>query len=169
MVEHAPVYLEPSPSEEWRPRVLLVDDDPRSLSALERALRHEPYRLLLADDPLRAEEWIKSRNIHLLITDEFMPGLLGTELLEVVQRYSPQTATILVTGYPNPVVAYRGFQGRMGLLLPKPWEGEALRAASLRLLSERVPRGAHRASGAGGVAGDGADHAPRRAPAADRP
>jgi DNA-binding NtrC family response regulator len=123
------------------PCVLLVDDDPQTLSSLGRALRKEPYQLLSTTDPWKALEWIKSREVDLLITDEFMPGLLGTDLLEALRLYSPATATILLTGYPKPVVAYRGFQQRMGLFLAKPWEDQALREASLRLLREQFPRG----------------------------
>ena len=122
------------------PCVLLVDDDPQTLAALERAFRSEPYEVIRTDNPWLALEWLKSRDIHLLITDEFMPGLLGTDLLEAARCYSPATATILLTGYPKPSVAYRGFQERMGLMMPKPWEDQALREAALRLLREHAPR-----------------------------
>lgn len=132
--------IDRSPSGVMTPCVLLVDDDPAVLSALERALRTEPYDLIHTTNPWQALDWLKSREIHLLITDEFMPGLLGTDLLESVRLHSPATATILLTGYPKPAVAYRGFQQRMDLLLPKPWQDQALRDAVLRLLHEHAPR-----------------------------
>jgi DNA-binding NtrC family response regulator len=122
------------------PCVLLVDDDPKVLAALGRVFRDEPYQVILTSDPWQALEWLKSKNVHLLITDEFMPGLLGTDLLEAVQFHSPATATILLTGYPKPGVAYRGFQHRMDLMMPKPWEDRSLRDAALRLLREHAPR-----------------------------
>ena len=128
------------PADVMTPCVLLVDDDPQTLAALGRALRSEPYELLSTSDPWQALEWVKSKDIDLLITDEFMPGLLGTDLLEAIRLHSPATATILLTGYPKPSVAYRGFQQRMDLLMPKPWEDQALRDASLRLLHEHAPR-----------------------------
>ncbi|HVE42659.1 MAG TPA: response regulator [Planctomycetota bacterium] len=122
------------------PCVLLVDDDPQALAALGRVFRDEPYQVLRTNDPWQALEWLKSKTVHLLVTDEFMPGLLGTDLLEAVRFLSPATATILLTGYPKPAVAYRGFQQRMDLLMPKPWEDEPLRDAALRLLRQRAPR-----------------------------
>ena len=122
------------------PCVLLVDDDLQTLTALERVFRNEPYEVIRTGDPWVALELLKSRDIHLLITDEFMSGLLGTDLLEAARFYSPRTATILLTGYPTPAVAYRGFQERMGLMMPKPWEDQALREAALRLLREHAPR-----------------------------
>ena len=126
------------------PCVLLVDDDPQTLSALERVFRGEPYDLIRTSDPWMALEWIKSRDVHLLITDEFMPGLLGTDLLEAVRFHSPETATILLTGYPKPSVTFRGFQQRMDLLMPKPWEDQELRNEALRLIREHAPRAVFR-------------------------
>ncbi len=122
------------------PCVLLVDDDPQALAALGRVFRDEPYQVLRTNDPWQALEWLKTKNVHLLVTDEFMPGLLGTDLLEAVRFLSPATATILLTGYPKPSVAYRGFQQRMDLLMPKPWDDQPLRDAALRLLRQRSPR-----------------------------
>ena len=137
MMQHP--ALEGSPAGVMTPRVLLVDDDPEVLAALARTLRTEPVEVIRTGDPWTALQWLKSKDIHLLITDEFMPGLLGTDLLEAVRVHSPATATILLTGYPKPSVAYRGFQQRMDLMMPKPWEDSALRDAALRLLHEHAP------------------------------
>jgi len=123
-----------------KPIVLVVDDDPEALSALRRSLWSDSYNLLTTDDPFQALEWVKSGLIALVITDEFMPVMLGTELLEAVHRTSPDTATVLLTGYPKPAVMFRGFQQRVDLLLAKPWGDQALREAALRLLREHSPR-----------------------------
>ena len=141
--EHAP---DPGPSDARRPTVLLVDDDRESLSALRRALRSDSFNLLSTDDPFQALDWVKSAPIDLVITDEFMPVMLGTELLEAVRRTSPDTATVLLTAYPKPAVMFRGFQQRVDLMLAKPWEAAALRQSALRLLREHPPRGGLRES-----------------------
>lgn len=116
--------------------VLVVDDDLQALAALQRALRGEPYEARFMDDPFEALEWVRQRDIHLLITDEFMPGMLGTELLEAVRQRLPDTAVILLTGYPNMSVSYRGFQQRVDLLMVKPWDDADLRLQARRLLRE---------------------------------
>jgi len=131
----------PEKSEETRPTVLVVDDDAQTLSALQRALRSDTYALLATDDPFVALEWVKSGEIGLVIADEFMPAMLGTELLWAVRIASPNTATVLLTGHPQPAVMFRGFQRRVDLILAKPWEDRALRESTLRLLEERAPRG----------------------------
>lgn len=123
-----------------RPTVVVVDDDPEVLAALRRALRSEFYALLTTEDPFIALDWVKSRDISLVITDEFMPAMLGTELLGAIREASPDTALVLLTAYPKPAVMFRGFQLRVDLILAKPWEEQALRASALRLLQERAPR-----------------------------
>jgi DNA-binding NtrC family response regulator len=125
-----------------RPTVLIVDDDAETLSALRRALRSESYDLLTTADPFVALEWVKSREIGLVITDEFMPAMLGTELLQAIRGSSPDTATVLLTAHPKPDVMFRGFQQRVDLMLAKPWQDQALRDAALRLLRDRSPRSA---------------------------
>jgi CheY-like chemotaxis protein len=122
------------------PCVLLVDDDPEALAALGRVFRGEPYQVIRTSDPWQALEWLRSNEVDLLITDEFMPGLLGTDLLEAVRLRWPMTASILLTGYPKPAVAWRGFQHRMDFMMPKPWEDQALRDTALRLLQGQGPR-----------------------------
>jgi response regulator RpfG family c-di-GMP phosphodiesterase len=128
-------------SEPLLPTVLVVDDDPEALSSLRRSLRSEAFHLLTTQSPFQALEWVRSAPIGLVITDEFMPGMLGTELLEAIRRCSPDTATVLLTGYPKPSVLFRGFQQRVDLFLAKPWGDQALRDAAVRLLHERAPRG----------------------------
>ena len=44
---------------------------------------------------------------------------------------------VLVTGYPNMAVSYRGFQQRVDLLIVKPWNDQELRNQTRRLLEER--------------------------------
>jgi CheY-like chemotaxis protein len=126
--------------------VLVVDDDLEALSALRRTLNSDSYTVVSTDDPFQALDWVRTGRVGLLITDEFMPVMLGTELLEAVRRMSPDTATVLLTGYPKPEVLFRGFQQRVDLLLLKPWGDEALRVAALRLLREHAPRSAGRST-----------------------
>ena len=49
-----------------RPSVLVVDDDPQVLTALQRTFRNEPYELIATDDPFTALDWIKGRDIDLV-------------------------------------------------------------------------------------------------------
>jgi CheY-like chemotaxis protein len=117
-------------------RVLVVDDDPQTLAALRRTFNGEPYEAFFTADPFEALEWVKKHDVHLVVTDEFMPGMMGTELLEAVRHRLPDAAVILLTGYPNMAVSYRSFQQRVDLLMVKPWNDLDLRGQVRRLLRE---------------------------------
>ncbi len=132
----------PSPAREvLRPEVclasvLVVDVDPQALAALQRALRGEPYDAFFATDPFHALEVVKHRDFHLVITDEFMPGMMGTELLEAVRHRLPDAPVILLTGYPTMAVSFRSFRQRVDLFMVKPWSDLELRTQARRLLRE---------------------------------
>jgi DNA-binding NtrC family response regulator len=123
------------PSGSDLPTVVLVDDDEATLNALQRTFRSEPYQVLATPDPFEAWSWIKSRRVALVIADEFMPAVLGTELLEATRRHSPRCAQAILTGYPHTTVVSRAFQQDIDLLIVKPWEDEALRTSVRKLLA----------------------------------
>ncbi|MBI3857843.1 MAG: response regulator [Planctomycetes bacterium] len=117
--------------------VVSVDDEPAILSALRRCLRAEPYELLTTESPEVALRWAESRDISLIITDQRMPGIKGTELLEAVSRRSPSTARIILTAYPGTTYAVPGVRRRMECLIGKPWDSGMLRRTIRQLLHDR--------------------------------
>ncbi len=121
--------------------VVCVDDEPSILSALRRALRHEPYRVMTTERPEEVLEWVGSRDVSVIITDQRMPGLQGTELLEEVQRRSPDTARIILTAYPEEVYQSRGLRALTECLISKPWDATLLRRTLRQLMFDREMAG----------------------------
>lgn len=117
--------------------VVCVDDEPAILAALRRALRAEPYDVLTTESPEAALRWISTRAVSLVITDQRMPGMQGTELLAEVSRYSPSTARIILTAYPGPAYATPGLRRTLECMISKPWDGGMLRRTIRQLLRER--------------------------------
>ena len=121
--------------------VVCVDDEPAILSALRRSLRSEPYELLTTENPESALEWVDSRDVSLVITDQRMPGMVGTELLEEVLRRSPSTARILLTAYPGSTASEPGLREWTECMISKPWDEGMLRKTIRQLLGSRDPDG----------------------------
>ena len=117
--------------------VVCVDDEPAILAALRRALRREPYEILTTELPERALHWVHTRDVSLVITDQRMPGMQGTELLEEVCRSSPSTARIILTAYPGSTAAVPGLRYRTECMISKPWDGGMLRRVIRQLLLDR--------------------------------
>ncbi len=118
-------------------RVLCVDDEAEVLRALRRSLRNGPFDLMTTARPDQALLWVEDHDVSLVITDQRMPSMAGTELIERVRRSSPSTICAVLTAYPGSVlVGGRPAYGIRELIL-KPWNDEELRSLILRLLKER--------------------------------
>lgn len=114
-----------------RPVMLIVDDDPQVLSAIERDLsRHfkRDYRVVKAGSPLEALETarqLKQRGtpIALFLVDQRMPGMTGMKLLSEVRQLHPDARRVLLTAYADTGVAIEGIND-VGLdhYLLKPWD-----------------------------------------------
>lgn len=123
------------PEREKRPIVVLVDDEPAVLDSLKRLLRAEPYALLTTERPDQALEWVRRMNVRLVISDQRMPDMLGTELLDQVARSSPETRRVILTGYPGNTLKVQSLLSGIQDLIYKPWDDAALKQR-IRLLLE---------------------------------
>jgi CheY-like chemotaxis protein len=82
-------------------RILLVDDEPNVLNALVRALRKEPYEFATALSAAEAIETMARAPVDVVISDERMPGMAGTEFLGRVRASYPDTIRMMLTGMPD--------------------------------------------------------------------
>ena len=117
--------------------VVVVDDDPAVLRSLRRALRQEPYDLRTTSRAEEALEWIERGDVSLVVLDQRMPGMCGTELAERVQRHSPRTVRVMLTAYPGNAIVRHGLDHEVQWLISKPWNDDALRLALRRLLRDQ--------------------------------
>lgn len=112
--------------------VLLVDDDPALLHALARALRHEPYRLHTARSADEALGALKAHPIDVVVSDEQMPGMRGSELLAWSAAHCPEVVRIVLTGHATAETAIRAInQGSAYHFFTKPCDTAQL-AATIR-------------------------------------
>jgi len=140
-----------------RPLVLLVDDDVEILATFRRSLRAEPFDLVLATHPAEAFRILLERRIAVLVADEGMPGMAGTELLERAQQESPETVRLILTGHASLDVAQRAINAaRVFRFLTKPLRADALAAHIRDAIAEHELRCRH---------GDDAPRAEREAAA----
>jgi DNA-binding NtrC family response regulator len=101
--------------------ILFVDDDPNVLEGAKVAFRREPYRVLTAESADQALALFEHELIDVVIADEKMPGLLGSELLSVVRQRYPHTIRMIMTGEPSPASAFRSYEhARVTHYLTKP-------------------------------------------------
>ena len=139
MVSTKPRKREQEELYEWHV-VVIVDDDPHVLAALQRALDREPYDVIATDRPSTVLEWVAGREVSLVISDQRMPEMDGSKFLEEVWKRSPTTAGVLLTGYPETAPRNPAFRRRLQGMVLKPWSDELLRRTIRHLLHQREVR-----------------------------
>jgi signal transduction histidine kinase/response regulator RpfG family c-di-GMP phosphodiesterase len=117
----------PSGDSGERERVLLVDDEPQVLIALEDLLSDD-FVVLKTDSPEAALRIVKTEgNIAVVLTDQRMPKMTGDELLSRLAATS-HASRILVTGYADLTAVIRAVNdGKIFAYVTKPWSPDDLR------------------------------------------
>ena len=124
---------------EGTPVVLLVDDEPRILSALRRSLRREGYEILQAESTEAALALLDAHPVDLVVTDQKMPGGSGLAFLEEVAELRPRVARLVLTGWPEEIPTAERERLGIAAIVPKPWDDAALKAEIRRHLPDRAP------------------------------
>jgi len=77
---------------------MIVDDDRNLLDSLLRTLRHEPYSVLTFESGEEALVELQCRSVDVVISDQELPGMCGTEFLQRVGTLYPAVTRFMLTG-----------------------------------------------------------------------
>ncbi len=121
-------------------RVLLVDDEEPLIAMTAEVLTQLGYRAAPFTDGRTALEAFEEtpEAFQVLVTDEVMPALTGTELARRVRHLRPNLPVVLVSGYSGPILKQRALGAGISELLKKPVQSRELAAALARAL-HRAP------------------------------
>ena len=118
--------------------VLLVDDDANVLNGLARVLRHQPYQLYTALSGDEAMAILKARNVDVIVSDEQMPGISGSDLLAWVADKLPDVMRIVLTGHATAETAIRAInEGDVFHFFTKPCDEVQLALTIRKALENR--------------------------------
>lgn len=154
-----------------RPAIVAVDDEPAVLAAVARDLRRgfgERYRIVRAgsgEEALNALRELVARGdqVALLVADQRMPGMSGTEYLVAARKLVPGAKRVLLTAYADTEAAIQAInEVALDYYLLKPWDppeeqlfpvvddllttweaGAAVEAGGVRLVGHRFSRDSH--------------------------
>ncbi len=115
---------------ESRPGLLVVDDEPQILTAVEDLLE-EDFRIFTAPDGVAALDVLAKEDIWVILSDQRMPGMSGDEFLNHARRRSEATR-VLITGYTDISALVRAVNvGQIHAYVSKPWNPVELRTILL--------------------------------------
>lgn len=103
-------------------RVLVVDDDPDSLSIIGEALRWEGYQVDTAISGQLAIEKIQTWNPHLVLSDVNMPEFSGIETLRDLRRKEQYVSVMFISGNSTTEAVINGLDAGADDYIPKPFD-----------------------------------------------
>ena len=120
-------------------QVLIVDDEPLVLKALQRVLKSPDIEIFCAANASQALKILADQQIHLVLCDYAMPEVLGTELLADVARQWPDTQRLILSGHADFSTVLKSIQsGVVHKFLAKPWSNVQLRQQVQNALSTEL-------------------------------
>ncbi len=156
---------------ERRPAIVAVDDEPAVLAAVARDLRRgfgERYRILRAGSGAEALELLaelrtRGDQVAMLIADQRMPAMPGTDYLVQARTIVPEAKRVLLTAYADTEAAIAAInEVALDYYLLKPWDppeeqlfpvvedllatweaGAALEAGGVRVIGHRFSKDSH--------------------------
>ena len=120
--------LPPTPPRiEPRCHVLVIDDEPEVLNTLNRQLRRE-FEVFIAHNSDEALAILHEHPIQIVISDERMPGVTGSEFFSHIKEEYPGAIRLLLTGYADLQAVIQAInQGHIYRYITKPWDATEIR------------------------------------------
>ena len=156
---------------ERRPAIVAVDDEPAVLAAVARDLRRgfgDRYRILRATSGPEALDLVRQvrargEQVAMLVADQRMPGMAGTDYLVEARKLVPDAKRVLLTAYADTEAAIQAInEVDLDYYLRKPWDppeerlypivedllttwehGAALEAGGVRVIGHRFSKETH--------------------------
>jgi response regulator RpfG family c-di-GMP phosphodiesterase len=108
-------------------RLLIVDDEENILHSLRRLFRREPYEILIAHSAQEGLDILNTEQISVILSDQRMPGMIGSEFFKIVKEKYPNTIRIIMSGYTElESITSAINDGAIYKFLLKPWDDEKL-------------------------------------------
>lgn len=118
-------------------RLLVVDDEVGLLDALCDALRDEGFEVAGFSDPAAALAAVRGGGFDLLLSDQMMPGMSGTDLLRQARRTAPGLVGVIMTGHGSSEAASEAASAGAFDLIHKPFRMRQARPTLDRALASR--------------------------------
>lgn len=101
--------------------LLILDDEIEITKSIKRQFR-KIYNVFTANNGVDALDLLENKNIQVVISDQRMPGMSGTEFLSIVKKKYPDALKLIITGYSD-IEAIIGAvnDGQIFRYITKPW------------------------------------------------
>ena len=119
--------------------LLVVDDDARLRSLLQRFLAEQGFRVTVAGDAAAARQALGAMEYDLVVLDVMMPGETGLELTEALRRDGQEVPILMLTAAGAPDDRIAGFEHGADDYLAKPFDPRELALRIRTILKRAAP------------------------------
>lgn len=119
-------------------KILLVEDEPGMLMALEDRFKQEGYEVETESNGVRAEEKAKKRHYDLILLDIMLPGRDGLQICQNLRESAIQTPILFLTARSSDIDTIMGLRIGADDYLNKPFEMQVLLARVHALIRRSV-------------------------------
>jgi two-component system copper resistance phosphate regulon response regulator CusR len=118
-------------------KILIVEDEPKTVQALQKGLEEHHYQVDIAYDGLVGKQLALQNPYQLLIIDIIIPGINGVELLREVRQQGIGTPVLMLTAMDSVEDKIRSFDSGADQFMPKPFDFSEL-LSRIRALTRRA-------------------------------
>ena len=129
-----------------QPRILIVDDQQIILNMLREVFARANFEVLSASSAQEALGLLDKEKVDVIVSDEVMPGMTGTEFLAIARREYPETIRIILTGQASTQAAIKAInEGQIYRFFTKPFKPNELTAAISEALAQKTDHSSQQA------------------------
>jgi two-component system copper resistance phosphate regulon response regulator CusR len=103
-------------------KILLIEDEPKTVQSLKQGLEENNYEVEVAYDGLTAKQLATRNTYQLIVSDIIIPGISGIELCKQLRQLGIQTPILMLTALSTTDDKLIGFEAGADDYLPKPFD-----------------------------------------------
>ena len=109
-----------------KPKILIIDDEPRMCQSLKELLAIQNYELNTANSAKEATEFLNNNSFDLILLDLCLPDLNGYHVMDHISQQGLEALVIVLTGCASEESAIEALRRGAYDYLKKPFEPEKL-------------------------------------------
>ncbi|MFV0438398.1 MAG: formate/nitrite family transporter [Desulfopila sp.] len=118
--------------------MLIIDDDMAVLTSCQRIFTEEGFEVTTTTNPLDGLKLAKSKAYTIILCDWHMPQLDGMDVVSQLQTLAPESAVVMISGFPSVGRATDAMKRGAMDYLPKPFTPEEIAATVNKAISEKA-------------------------------
>lgn len=119
-------------------KMLIIDDDEIVLRSCRRIFENQGYEVISTSDPQEGLALASQKSFDVILVDWMMPGLDGMDVVEELDKRSPNSAMVMISGHPSVGRATEAMKRGAMDYLPKPFKPEEVIAVVNRAMRRKV-------------------------------